>query len=246
MKINLDAVKLPKKIDPCPILEGVVEFRFESPFPHDAIFGIVYNEFRNDYPKESLQELPILQLPEVVRSQDPALRYKPYYNLSSSGKKYLFQIGARVISLINLNPYDGWTAFSGKLKDLIERINKISIVDAYTRVGIRYINGFDFNVLEKINLSLNMSKEQLIDHNTTIRIEVPSGDFISTLQVINNAQVKKAESTVKGSIIDIDTYIDNPAKDIMEVVEQGHKEEKKLFFALLTEDFIKKELNPEY
>lgn len=244
MKINLDAVKLPKKINPCPILEGVVEFRFESPFPYDAIFGIMYNEFKNDFP--NLQELPILQLPEVVRRQDPALRYKPYYKLSSGDKKFLFQIGARVFSLINVNPYDGWTVFSGRLKDLIERVKKISIVDAYTRVGIRYINGFDFNILEKINLTLNISKDHLTDFDSTIRMEVPSGDFIGTLQVINNAQVKKAEGTVKGSIIDIDTYIDNPTKDIIELVEQGHNEEKKLFFTLLKEEFIKKDLNPEY
>ncbi len=49
MKINLDAVKLPKKISPCPILEGIVEFRFESPFPDDAIFGIMYKEFKSDF-----------------------------------------------------------------------------------------------------------------------------------------------------------------------------------------------------
>ncbi len=244
MKINLDAVKLPKKINPCPILEGVVEFRFESPFPYDAVFGIMYNQFKNDFP--NLQELPILQLPEVVRRQDPALRHKPYYKLSSNDKKFLFQIGARVFSLINVNPYDGWTVFSTKLKDLIERVKKISIVDTYTRVGIRYINGFDFNILEKINLTLNISKDHLTDFDSTIRMEVPSGDFISTLQVINNAQVKKAEGAVKGSIIDIDTYIDNPKKDIIEIVEQGHTEEKKIFFTLLKEEFIKKELNPEY
>ncbi len=125
-------------------------------------------------------------------------------------------------------------------------MKKISIVDTYKRVGIRYINGFDFNILEKINLTLNISKDHLTDFDSTIRMEVPSGDFVSTLQVINNAQVKKTEGVLKGSIIDIDTYINNPEKDIMKVVEQGHKEEKKLFFTLLKEDFIKKELNPEY
>ncbi len=244
MEINLNAVKLPKKIDPCPILEAVVEFRFESPFPYDAIFGIVYNEFKSDF--SSLQELPILQLPEVVRRQDPALRYKPYYKLSSKDKKFLFQVGARVFSLINLNPYDGWATFSIRLKDLLDRIEKISIVDKYTRVGIRYINGFDFNILEKINLSLNISNEQLTEFDSTIRIEFPSGEFISTLQVINNAQVKKTEGIVKGSIIDIDTFINNPVKPILEVVKQGHNEEKKLFFTLLKKDFIEKELNPEY
>jgi len=244
MKINLNAIKLPKKISPCPILEGIVEFRFESPFPHDAIFGIVYNEFKNDYLNP--QEFPILQLPETVRRQDPALRYKPYYKLSSEDKKYLFQIGARVLSLISLSPYNGWADFSSKLEDLINRIEKMSIVETYTRIGIRYINGFDFNIFKKINLTINMEDDDLVDFNTNIRIEIPSGDFISTLQVVNNAQVKKLEGVEKGSIVDIDTYIDNPTQNIIDILEQGHLEEKKLFFTLLKEDFIEEELNPEY
>lgn len=244
MMINLNSVKIPKKINPCPILESIVEFRFESPFPHDAIFGIIYNQFKGEY--SGLQELPILQLPEAIRKQDPILKYKPYYKLSSEDRKFLFQIGARVFSLSNLNPYDGWAVFFDKLKNLIEHMKKLSIVDIYTRVGIRYINGFDFNIFEKINLSINLGKDSLTDFNSTIRVEVPSSQFINTLQVINNALIKKAGINGKGSIIDIDTYIENPGKDIIKIVEQGHLEEKKLFFTLLKKEFINKELNPEY
>lgn len=244
MSINLKDVRLPKKINPCPILEAIVELRFESPFPPDAIFGILYNEFKAEY--SNLQELPILQLPELVRKQDPALKHQPYYKLFSQDKKFIFQIGARVVSLINLNPYDGWSVFSGKLKNMIERLKKLSVIDAYTRVGIRYINGFDFNIFEKINLSLCMSKYPLIDFDASTRMEIPSGEFINTLQIANNAQVKKADGITKGSVIDIDAHIENPPKDIIETIEQGHLEEKKLFFALLKEEFLKKEFNPEY
>jgi len=244
MTINLNSTRLPKKISPCPILECIVEFRFDSSFPYDAIFGVIYNQFKNEYP--DLQELPILQLPEAVRKRDPMLKYKPYYKLTSEDKKFLFQIGARVFSLINLNPYDGWAIFSERLKNLIERVKKLSIVNLYKRVGIRYINGFYFNIFKKINLSIILGKDILTDLNSTVRIEVPSDQFISTLQVINNAQIKKADMTSKGSIIDIDTYIENPKNNIIKIVEQGHLEEKKLFFTLLKEEFINKELNPEY
>lgn len=244
MGINLKDVKLPNKINPCPILEAVVELRFESPFPPDAIFGILYNEFKAEY--SNPQDLPILQLPELVRKQDPALKYQPYYKLFSPDKKFIFQIGARVVSLINLSPYDGWTSFSVKLKNMIERIKTLSIADTYTRIGIRYINGFDFNIFEKINLSLCMSQDPLITFDSSIRMEVPSGEFINTLQIANNAQVKKVEGVRKGSVVDIDTHIENPKKDILEIIEDGHLEEKRLFFALLKEEFIKKELNPEY
>jgi uncharacterized protein (TIGR04255 family) len=69
-------IQLPKKISPCPITEAIVELRFESDIPNDAVFGIVYQDFKTDYPV--LEDLPILQLPESIRKQDKALHYKPY------------------------------------------------------------------------------------------------------------------------------------------------------------------------
>ena len=35
-------IRLPEKINPCPILEAIVEIRFDSKVPHEAIFGIIY------------------------------------------------------------------------------------------------------------------------------------------------------------------------------------------------------------
>lgn len=244
MDIDLSKVKLPKKINPSPIIEAIIELRFDSSFPTDAIFGVIYNEFKDDY--LSVQELPILQLPELIRKQDPILKYKPCYKLTSKDEKFLFQIGARVISLINLNPYSGWDIFFLKSNNLIQRVEKLDIVSAYTRIGIRYINGFDCNIFEKINLSLNMDGKFLGDLETSIRLAVPTTQFTSTLQIANNAQVTKPGGVAKGSIISIDTYTENPSKDIVDVIVDGHLYGKKLFFALLKEEFIKKELSPEY
>ena len=245
MSFNLSNVRLPKRINPCPILEAIVELRFDSPFPPDAIFGILYNTFKSDYPTP--EPLPILQLPEQIRNQDTILKYKPYYKLPSTDGKFLFQVGARVISLVNLNPYSGWNVFSSRIGDLIQKVNKLEIIGGYTRVGIRYVNGFDCNILEKINLSLNMEDNSLKDLETSIRLAVPTDKFISTLQIANNAQVTKPDSTIdKGSIVDIDIYIENPKEDIINVIESGHQTEKRLFFSLLKKEFVEKELNPEY
>lgn len=244
MKINLDKKKLPKRISPCPITESIIEFRFESKFPHDAIFGIIYNEFKSEYP--ITEELPILQLPEAVRKNDPNLKNKPYYKLISKDKKFIFNIGARVYSLINIESYVGWSKFSKKVKDTIERIEKLSIVDVYTRTGIRYINSFESNIFEKIDLSIIFNECSLKEYKSLIRIEFPSNEFLSTLQVSNSAQIKINDNISEGSILDIDTHINNPEGNIIKMVEKGHLEEKKLFFNLLKDSFISKELNPEY
>jgi uncharacterized protein (TIGR04255 family) len=67
--------------------------------------------------------------------------------------------------------------------------------------------------------------------------------------MVNNAELKlqSKEKTVKGSLIDIDVAFENTinTKEVTEIVEQAHNEEKKLFFSLLNPSFLKS-LNPEY
>jgi uncharacterized protein (TIGR04255 family) len=138
MNIDLDEVKLPKKVDPCPILQAIVELRFDSTLPNDAIFGIIYKEFQDDYP--NVEELPILQLPEIVRKQDPNLLYKPNYRLSKN-EEFVFQVGAKMVSLAINKPYTGWQLFSEKLHNHIERVDSLNLSNSYSRIGIRYING---------------------------------------------------------------------------------------------------------
>ena len=91
-------MQLPKVISPCPIIEAIVEVRFDASIPSDAIFGVVYNEFKNDFPKKP-ESLPITQLPEQIRNNEPNLLYKPHYRLSDS--TFLLHVGQKVISIIH-------------------------------------------------------------------------------------------------------------------------------------------------
>jgi uncharacterized protein (TIGR04255 family) len=92
-------VRFPTKISPCPIIESIVEIRFKTKLIPDAVFGVLYNAFKEDYP--GLIKLPILQLPAPVRDSDPNLIFQPHYRLSC--KDFLLQIGPRVISLSNIS-----------------------------------------------------------------------------------------------------------------------------------------------
>ncbi len=235
--------KFPKRINPCPIIQAVVELRFDSSYPHSAIFGVIYKEVNKEYPQ--LQELPILQLPEDIRNNDPALMFKPHYRLSSENHDFFIMVGARVISISNLKPYAGWNVFSERIRDLIAKVEKTKIIDNYTRIGIRYINAFNYNIFKKINLSIKMGKN-LDDLNTAVRLEFPKNEFICALQLANNTDIKNMDGCVKGSVIDIDTFIENPKKGVKDLINKGHLECEQFFFSLLKKDFINNELNPEF
>ncbi len=244
MPFNLDAVKPPKRINPCPIISATIELRFESTVPYNAIIGIVYNAFKDDYPE--LQDLPILQIQESIRSQDQSLKHLPHYRLLDKDKKFLFFVGPRVFSLSSPIPYLGWVSFSTKMKAIEKKMMKLSIVDKYTRIGIRYMSAFKFDILDNIDLNLCLNKDRLTNLDANMQLRIKSGDFINLLAITNDAQIENNGQKVKGSIVDIDTFSSSPSKNIIGDIEKGHELEKKIFFRMLKKDFLEKTLQPEY
>jgi len=238
-------MKIPKRINPCPIIEAIVEMRFESILPPDAVFGVIYNEFKNEYTK--VDKLPILQLPEVLRTRDPNLKYQPYYKLSH--ENFLLQIGPNVLSIVNINDYVGWDIFSSKIKDTFTKIYNLRFISEIIRLGIRYINFFESDIFENINLKFSLSREPFFSDQITFRSTIKTGKFSSNLQILNKGNITVKNISKTGSIIDIDTFVQNAKTDIFsnisELLENGHEEEKKMFFKLLNEDFLNN-FNPEY
>lgn len=238
-------MKIPRKINPCPIIEAIVEIRFEANIPPDAVFGMIYNEFKTEYPK--LEKLPILQLPEALRTNDPNLKYQPYYKLIN--QNYLMQIGPHVLSIININDYVGWNILSSKINDSFSKIEKLGIISKASRLGIRYINFFEVDIFENINLEFFLAGSPLVSEQITFRGTLRTGEFLSNLQILNKGNVSVKNVTKFGSIIDIDTYYqdekDNIFSHLSELLELGHQEEKELFFKLLKEEFLQR-FNPEY
>jgi uncharacterized protein (TIGR04255 family) len=239
--------ELPKKISPCPIVEATIELRFSSEVERDAIFGIIYQEFKDEF-SGKVEKLPILQLPEPIRSIDPRLKYQPYYKLIASN--LIFQIGPRVTSLSNINEYMGWETFSKKIKETFSKLEKLNIIKSVETLGIRYINFFKLDIFNNINLKIVLNGKPLETLKTTLKTEIQEDNFINILQIANKAQVKVQNEPKSGSVIDINTV----SKDIIGVtffgemenlLKKGHNFEKKLFFSLLTKEFLST-LNPEY
>ena len=237
---------IPTKITPCPIVDAIAELRFVTNLPDDAVFGVIYNKFHNEF--EETEKLPVLQLPEAFRSQDPNLIYTPHYKLHKGD--YIMQVGPKVFSLANVKEYVGWDTFSDKIKETFEKLSELGIVDSIERFGLRYINLFaDINIYEKSMLQIQLEGKNLFKNDNNLTIVMKTGDFASKLVMVNNAQVKLQipEKTTKGSIIDIDVSLERKIKfeNINELIENAHKEEKKLFFSLLNPAFLKT-YNPEY
>ena len=237
---------LPSSIHPCPIIDALVEMRFVAKVNPNAVFGLMYGALMHDYPGK-ISNLPIMQLPEAVRISDPSFKYKPQYRLLS--KDVVIQIGPEVLSISSALPYIGWEKFKSHVIRILDLINENIIIDHVIRLGHRYINFFDTDMLPNITMAFKMTEGYNIQ-NLQITTSVKDFSFENTIQFSNSSVMNfNLPGEKKGSIIDIDTYknysddsfLNNAANEI----EEAHKCEKTLFFSLLTDSFIKN-LNPQY
>src|SRR5690606_29573235 len=99
-----------------------------------------------------------------------------------------------------------------------------------------------------INVKLQLNDaDNLIGNETAIRTLLSEDGFSCNLQINNHSRVEKTKKN--GSLIDIDTFQFIGQWDgfdqLKQLLEKGHTVEKKLFFRILREDYLKT-LNPEY
>ena len=237
-------MQLPKKITPCPILETIVEIRFDITIPVEVFFGLLYDALKDTY--KTFEKLPILQVPEEIRSKDPNLIFQPVYRLKDHG--FVIACGPKIISISSVPEYAGWEIYYPRIISAFDKVKKLNFFSKINRLGVRYVNFFPGDIFENIKLQISHEKLKFKD-DMYFRTNILEGKFKNILQIANNTTVKQNNQMKRGSIIDIDTSVEGPENDIYnhlnDLINEEHAQEKKLFFSLLTEDFLSK-LNPEY
>lgn len=240
--MNFEIEKLPKKISPCPITEAVVEMRFESKLPPEVIPGIAFNSLKGIFPK--IETLPVMQLPPVIRDNDPNLKFSPQYKLSNSD--FIFQIGPRCFSVVCPKEYKGWTKYSEQIDKAFEAVQKMGIIEKPLRVGVRYISFFEnTDIFKNLKVEMKLAGNSLIGSQNILRSEFEYANFKCVVQLANSATLNSRQ---KGSSIDIDVITDNNStilSNFKAIVNSAHDLEKKLFFSFIDPEFLKK-FNPEY
>ncbi len=245
---NMVTRKLPLSIDPCPISESVFEIRYQPRVPVDAVFGILYS-LVGKYFKDPPVSLPILQLPEAIRTQNPDLAYQPHYRLGNGN--LILSIGPKTLTFSNIRPYMGWGKWSSFFESLLDDIKTSNVINYVERTGLRYINVFDKGILSNIELEIKLKDKVLLDESTTFRSEILDSGLIKILQIGSTVSISTDGKERTGSLIDIDciTNLNESADDFFkhyrEVASLSHTKEKELFYDLLKPEFLAT-LNPIY
>lgn len=239
-------MKRPTKITPDPIIDAVVELRYESAFPPDVILGMIFAQVKSKY--SDFQKLPITTIPEDIRNSDPGLLFNPHYQAELAPFK--FNVGPRVISLSNTGSYTGWKEkYFPELKELLQHVKNAGIVKRFSRLGVRYIDFFEMDIYGKINLAIYLNDKPLESLQSVFSAIFKNDEFLTRVQVVNNAVVNVNGTEKTGSIVDTDTYFEPQGgfdfDGLNELIDKCHEGSVNFFFNLLKKEFLET-LNPEY
>lgn len=240
-------MSLPVRISPCPIVEAVADIRFEPTVPPDAVFGQLYKAFSAKF--GNLNHLAAKNVPEAMRQANPLFRYQPHYRLD--GENVAVLIGPEVFAVGTLGPsYPGWSALSEAFRDTFVLLLNTNVVKTVHRLGLRYINFFDRDILQELTLSFVIDHKKVSGESTFFRTVLPKQGCKLLLQVGKDVTLPN-KPEILGTLIDIDAYQEFPVMgldfngSIVAFLETAHTNEKALFFSLLRPEFLKT-LNPVY
>lgn len=245
-------MKIPKKITPDRIKDSIVEVRYNSKIPFEAIIGILYQSMVPQYTYTNRplgrQQFP-LPVPPTI-SQEITLSLGGV-NLFSNDKIKV-QLIPNSIVFNCVGDYIGWIDFKAELEKILSIFIKSIKVDSFTRIGIRYITEYpnlDLVDCVKFNFTFGMAERK--SEKYSFKTEFKLDDYRVILSLNNKLPVVKEanKSPDPISIIDLDLIKEetfkSDLKTLMGKLDNMHSKEKEVFFNLLKEDFLKS-LNPEY
>lgn len=235
----------PKKLRKEPIIDTVCDIQFSSSHPESALPVLIANKLEI---VESLKSLPISQIPEAMRKNDPNLKKAPLFEANLEG--FSIRLGGGSVVIACTMPYVGWSVYKEIIEQVIESIDEVGLVSSYERIGYRTVNFFHkLDLFGNLRLHIDNPIE-MVSHSRQYSQVVGESDLKSQFVVLNDASLFKQGTTQvesTGSILDVDSFWNGEGTDVdvLATVGRCHDMGKKIFFDLLSEDFLVS-LEPEY
>ena len=192
--------------------------------------------------------LPIKEMPALLRNKDPDLMYQPLVSLKGVNSK--INIGDRVVSLSIARPYIGWDKKKELLSTLIDRLEETSLFDKIERYSLKYVNIIpnamvDENeeVFPALKVDLKLDGFGISSGGLRIRSEIEIDGITNIVNILSKASYSMRDATIAGTVVDVDAInlnVDSnlDLKGVLSHADALHMIEKKIFFGLLKDETI--------
>lgn len=239
--------KLPTRLSVEPIIDAIMEVRFSASIDASLLLpGLLLQKFGPDV---KVEKLPLSEMPESLRQQDPGLRFHPVVRVFHGG--FIFLIGTGSVGVGCLLPYPGWVKFREVIRAVIDVLNGARIVDRVLRYSLKYVDLLEFSssreAFEHLNVSVHFAGVNAADYPLNIGAQIPEGIFIHAIQVGSPAHIRLLDGREKtGTVLTIDTLVLNEfdfgefVAGFEERIDAIHLSNKAKFFSFLNDDALKK------
>jgi uncharacterized protein (TIGR04255 family) len=241
---------IPKKLKKEPLIEALFELRFtsEKNSVSDLLPGLIFEKLSDRFSK--VEKLPASDLPAVVLN-DPNMRYVATIKLSGE-EPYCIMIGEHVLSLCCSMPYTGWNSFLALIIELLNVVNKTSLITNTERISLKYsdvLEEKDGFTLEDLKLDLQIAGNRIVKNPMQLRAELNDDNFINIMQIAYPSEVTlNTGKKFNGLLLVIDTISkkmpDNFWTDPKVFLDTAHAVNKSTFLNLLKPETITR-LEPE-
>ncbi len=188
--------QLPIRINPCPIVEAIFEVRFSAKESWATIPGLLYNHIRGRFHEQ--KQLPLAQVPEDLRRQDPGMAYLPLMQFISPD--FLIQLGPQVVGLATKpKNYPGWTVIRNELEWLLACLKEGGFIQEVERLSARYIDFFHEDIFSNLKLSVQAGDRPITGGQTDLTTVLRRDPIVIRLHVTNGAVAALTSRTTRCS-----------------------------------------------
>lgn len=232
------------KLQDDPIVETVLEIRFEAPDLREVVAGRL--SVLPSLQAGTKIRLPTADIPEPIRTANPLLLYQPTIEVTGTGGIGKVRIGGNVLSLHFLHPYDGWENVFPRIAQVIDDVFEVFPALRITRIGLRYVNVFTrarHHVESAHDLAISVQIADAVlnqPFNVTFQ-SVSAPDHQVLTRVVSKEFLTGHVSADVAAAIDIDIFKDEAFGDstpdaIKNWTDAAHTVEKQAFRRLLPDD----------
>lgn len=243
---------LPTKLNNSKLIDTIFQIKYDDSKESEILFAELYPLLSED--DFNYTRLETADLPQEFREKEPSLEFSAYYKFDKENLNIL--IGPKMISFTMTSPYTGWAEYKSFITEKLEKLEKILINRKVRQVSMRYINFFvTEDIFENINIVINddflgNGPQHFRKKSYNTAVECENQKFQLAVQINNKVsllmELDKSEQI--GSIIDLDLFTKTEiiASDIPIIIDELHKNIKNTFFNIISSEYLKNNLQPEY
>jgi uncharacterized protein (TIGR04255 family) len=239
-------LRIPIRLEKDSIVESVFEVRFTSneKLVSELLPGMMFSQLKDTFP--TTVNLPMKEMPAVIRQRDPELMFQPVVSLEGNGCKV--NIGDKAISLGIARPYIGWGEKKKLLATVLDCLSKTGLMDKVERYSLKYVNIVPRidkagDVFSDLRVTYQLGDFVVSDIGVNIRSEIELDGVLNIVNLVPGASYRKNNDTLDGVLVNVDSIKQGfgsgiGLNEVLQGADEVHQVEKRIFFGLLRPETI--------